>query len=195
MRMANVGTVRHMTTPKQPNSSWLTLLCVGLLWVAGCSTRRAPAKPVVNFVAPVRPVLPQMRNIALSLPPDIEAGVPEAPEIVEERAQPAKPHVPAPVAQEPAGTEKHVQPTIAPEVPTEEMIAAKVQTEHSLDVAEKGLGMAQGKSLNATQQDLVSKVRGFADNAREAMRTGDWERAKNLAKKAEVLSEELAASL
>jgi hypothetical protein len=184
-----------MTIPKPPNWSWFTLLCVCVLCIAGCYTRRAPAKPVVNFVAPVRPVLPQMRDIALSLPPDIEATVPETPEIVEEPVQPAKPHVPVPVAQEPASTQKHVEPTIAPEVPTEEVIAAKVQTEHSLDVAEKGLGMAQGKNLNPTQQDLVSKVRGFADNAREAMRTGDWERAKNLAKKAEVLSEELAASL
>jgi hypothetical protein len=49
--------------------------------------------------------------------------------------------------------------------------------------------------LNATQQDLVSKVRGFADNAREAMRSGEWVRAKNLSSKAEVLSEQLATSL
>jgi len=193
--MAEIGTVRQMSTPKQLNWSWLTLLCVCVLCTAGCYTRRAPAKPVVSFVAPVHPVLPQMKNTALSSPPDFEATIPEAPEIVEERAQPAKPHVPAPAAPEPAGAEKHVQPTIAPEVPTEEMIAAKVQTQHSLDIAEKGLGMVQGKNLNATQQDLVSKVRGFADNAREAMRNGDWERAKNLAKKAEVLSEELAAGL
>jgi hypothetical protein len=45
------------------------------------------------------------------------------------------------------------------------------------------------------QEDLASKVRGFGDNAREAMRSGDWARAKSLAKKAEVLSEQLAGSL
>jgi hypothetical protein len=53
---------------------------------------------------------------------------------------------------------------------------------------------AQGKRLNAMQTDLVSKVRGFADNAREAMKSGDWVRAKNFSSKAEVLSEQLAAS-
>jgi len=61
-------------------------------------------------------------------------------------------------------------------------------------LVERNLTLAQGKKLNPTQQDLASKVRGFADNAREAMRTGDWVRAKNLSKKAEVLSEQLAES-
>ena len=87
-----------------------------------------------------------------------------------------------------------MEPTIAPEVTTEEMKAAQAETQRSLDMAEKNLTMAQGKKLNATQTDLVSKVRGFADNAREAMRSGDWVRAKNFSKKAEVLSEQLAAS-
>jgi exosome complex RNA-binding protein Csl4 len=60
---------------------------------------------------------------------------------------------------------------------------------------EKHLTLALGRTLNAAQQDLISKVRGFTENAREAMRSGDWVRAKNLSKKAEVLSDQLAASL
>jgi hypothetical protein len=43
------------------------------------------------------------------------------------------------------------------------------------------------------QSDLVSKIVSFSDEARKAASEGDWTRARNLAKKAEVLSEELAA--
>jgi flagellin-specific chaperone FliS len=42
---------------------------------------------------------------------------------------------------------------------------------------------------------LASKVRSFMAEAKEAARTGDWIRARNAAKKAEVISQELAGSL
>jgi len=149
---------------------------------------------VVHFVAAVRPVIPPSTEAALESPPELEAEAPAMlPEIAPSRAQPPRPRVAAPVAQEPVGP-KRTEPTIAPEVPTEEMMAAKAETQHNLDIAEKNLAMTQGKTLNAAQQDLASKVRGFADNAREAMSSGDWVKAKNLSSKAEVLSEELAAS-
>ena len=149
---------------------------------------------MVHFVAAVRPVIPPSTEAALESPPELEAQAPAMlPEIAPSRAQPPRPHVAAPVVQEPTGP-KQAEPMIAPEVPTEEVVAAKVETQRNLDLAEKNLAMAQGKALNAAQQDLASKVRGFADNAREAMRSGDWVKAKNLSSKAEVLSEELAAS-
>jgi iron uptake system EfeUOB component EfeO/EfeM len=87
------------------------------------------------------------------------------------------------------------EPTIAPGLTTEELKTAKAETQQNLDMVEKNLTLAWGKTLNATQQDLVSKVRGFVENAREAVRSGDWERAKNLSKKAKVLSGQLAAGL
>jgi hypothetical protein len=49
--------------------------------------------------------------------------------------------------------------------------------------------------LNAVQSDLASKVRSFISDAREAGRAGDWGRSRDLAKKAQVLSQELAGSL
>jgi hypothetical protein len=49
--------------------------------------------------------------------------------------------------------------------------------------------------LNAAQSDLASKIRGFIKDAREAAQIADWSRARSLAKKAQVLSEELAGSL
>ena len=114
--------------------------------------------------------------------------------LVTSRNTPAKPRVAPPSPAEPAVAEKPAEPTIVPEVPTAELTAAKAETQHNLDLVERNLTLAQGKKLNPAQQDLASKVRGFADNAREAMRTGDWVRAKNLSKKAEVLSEQLAGS-
>jgi len=49
--------------------------------------------------------------------------------------------------------------------------------------------------LNAAQQDLASKVRSFMAEARGAAQIGDWTRARAAAKKAEVLSQELAGLL
>jgi len=103
-------------------------------------------------------------------------------------------HASAP-APEPSRTDKTKEPIIVPEVTTEEMVAARNESQQSLDIAERNLSLASGKSLNAMQQDLISKVRGFSDSAREAMKAGDWIRAKNFSKKAEVLSAQLASSL
>ncbi len=149
---------------------------------------------MVNFIAVVHPVVPPTTETALESAPDLPVDVlPAPPQIGPSRLQPAKPHLPAPVATEPAAA-KHVEPMITPELTTEEMASAQRETQHSLDTAEKNLTLAHGKKLNAMQADLASKVKGFADNAREAARAGDWTRAKNLSKKAEVLSEQLAAS-
>jgi len=75
------------------------------------------------------------------------------------------------------------------------LAAAKVDAQASLEVAERNLAAARGQALNAAQADLASKIRGFMDAAREAIRNGGWQRATNMAKKAEVLSRELAEGL
>jgi hypothetical protein len=181
-----------MRTQAETRKKWLSTTCACAAWLCGCYTQRAPAKPAVNFIAVVKPVVPQATAAELQAPPEVPVQpLPAAPQIGASRFQPAKPHVAAPVTQESAGAGKHTEPTIAPEVPTEEVRAAQAATQHNLDLAEKRLALTQGKNLNATQQDIVSKVRGFADNAREAMRNADWERAKNLASKAEALAEQL----
>jgi hypothetical protein len=183
-----------MKTQRETTKIWLAVVCGCLVWSAGCDERKPAAKPVVNFIAVVHPVIPPESRAELENPPELSAEAPEQPELGLSRIQPAKPRVTPAPAPEPAA-ENRVEPTIAPEVTTEEMIAAKTQTQHDLDMAEHNLTMAQGKSLNATQQDLASKIRGFADNAREAMRAGDWTKAKNFSKKAEVLSEQLVEGL
>jgi hypothetical protein len=78
---------------------------------------------------------------------------------------------------------------------TQESASLQRETNQSLTASERNLAASAGKSLNATQSDLASKVRSFISDAREAGRAGDWIRARDLAKKAQVLSEELAESL
>jgi len=149
----------------------------------------------VNFVAVVHPLIPPATDVALEAPPDLELGVlPSPPQIGPRHFLPPKPHVAAAPAQEPVAADKHKEPTIAPEVATEEVVQAKAETEHNLELAEKNMTLTQGRKLNATQEDLANKVRGFADSARDAMRSGDWVKAKILSGKAEVLAEQLVAS-
>jgi ribosomal protein S20 len=103
---------------------------------------------------------------------------------------------PAPAANAPAAdAEKAPEaPTIAAQLSKEELAAAQQETNQSLEIAEKNLAGTQNKRLNAAQSDLVSKIKGFLKDAREAAQAGDWARARNLAKKAQVLSEELVRS-
>jgi acetylglutamate kinase len=91
--------------------------------------------------------------------------------------------------------EKMEAPMIAPQLTAQESAVAQQQTNQSLSIAENNLASARGKKLNAAQLDLVSKIRGFIKDAREAARIADWGSARSLAKKAQVLSEELAGSL
>ena len=86
-------------------------------------------------------------------------------------------------------------PTIVPQLTPQETEAAQQQTKPSLSIAERNVIATRGRTLNAAQSDLVSKVRSFVSEAREAAHNGDWTRASNAAKKAQVLSEELARSL
>jgi hypothetical protein len=116
------------------------------------------------------------------------------------RSAPPRPKVnpsPAPAASAPAtDAEKAPEaPTIAAQLSKEEFAAAQQETNQSLDIAEKNLASTRDKRLNAAQSDLVSKIKGFLKDAREAAQAGDWARARNLAKKAQVLSEELVRSV
>ncbi len=125
--------------------------------------------------------------------PEILVDQPErVPQLVIPRAAPPKPKVATAPSREPTALEDASEPIIAPELSDAQLSAAKAATQQSLSVAEHNLNLTQGKSLNATQQDLVSKILGFVDSAREAMKNNDWQRARIQAKKAEVLSQEFA---
>lgn len=170
----------------------LALVCGGVLVCSGCFAAKRPA-PRLGAVTLAHPVAPQFTEIALMDAPDISTEVPElAPALASPRKAPAKPRVPVAPAREPAAVEENTEPIIAPEVTDAQAAAAQAAVQQSLDVAERNLSLTKGMTLNAAQQDLVSKILGFEDSAREALKNKDWQRARIQAKKAEVLSQEFA---
>lgn len=179
---------------------FLTFLSIAFS-ISGCGIRRRPAIPWTTAVQ-VRPVL-QDRAAAAD---DVDLVAPEfnidleplAALMVPVRTAPPRPHVapaPSPTPAARAAEGKPPAPTIAPQLTQAEFAAAQQETNQSLDIAEKNLAATGSKTLNEAQKDLVSKIKGFVKDAREAARTGDWVLARNLAKKAQVLSEELLHSV
>ena len=110
---------------------------------------------------------------------------------------PTRPHVAAsaPSAGNNENAAKPEQPSITPQLPPSEAQALQQQMDNSVRAAERNLAAAKGKKLNPAQLDLVSKVKSFLADSRKAAKEGDLRRADTLAEKAQVLSEELAASL
>jgi len=175
--------------------------CIVIVLLSGCAERQVKAKPFPwSTFAHTRPVSPSvaltqtddesdpLENVTLEVAPPPSA-------LVIARNAPPRPRVPANnSSQNDAGSKPDV-PQIAPLLSAGEATAAQQQTSQSLGVAEHNIGSADGKSLNATQQDLASKVRSFMAEARDAAKIGDWTRARAAAKKAEVLSQELVSSL
>lgn len=69
------------------------------------------------------------------------------------------------------------------------------QANQFLTTTQQNLHHADGHDLNAAQKDMVDKIRGFLDQAQQAIQTTDWERAKNLSQKAYLLSLDLLKTL
>lgn len=173
--------------------------CGAVLLLSGCAGRQVKARqfPWSTF-AYTRPLLPASSQIDEVEDPlaDATIGVEPPPSpLVIARSAPSRPRVPVNNSSQSDVASKPEVPQIAPQLTPAETNAAQQQTNQSLSVAERNIGSATGRTLNATQQDLASKVRSFMAEAREAANTGDWTRARNAAKKAEVLSQELAGSL
>jgi hypothetical protein len=172
------------------------LVASAAILLGGCAEQRKSAIPWRTAVL-VRPIVPQH-------PPeteDTEGSVPDLkleippPAPLATRNGPARPRTPAPAANQNGTAVKPETPQIVPELSTQESASLQRQTEQSMSSAERNLAAAKGKSLSAVQSDLASKVRSFISDAREAGKAGDWARARDLARKAQVLSEELAQSL
>ena len=178
-------------TNERSSKKMLLLTCACALVCAGCVERKRPSFPA-NHLAMNRPIVPQPLDVSLTDPPEISYEAELVPRLVIPRGIPARPRVAAVPAPGPVAAEKPSEPIIAPELSDEQLSAAKLETQQSLIVAERNLGLVQGKTLGSAQQDLVSKIRGFVDSAREAMKENDWQRARAQAKKAEVLSKEFA---
>jgi hypothetical protein len=145
--------------------------------------------------ATVAPVPHPLADESVDPVPELRLEIPPPPPLLTVREAPVRPRVAPVPAPENNAASKPEPPVIAPQLSPEETSAARQQTMGSLTVAEKNLGRSHGKSLNANQSDLAAKIKGFIDDARSASKGGDWTRARSLATKAQILSEELVASL
>ena len=179
----------------------LFCLCA-LQLISGCAERKKTpvswrgaglSRPIVpaTITAPKPRPLP---DESVDPVPELQLELPPPPPLLAVRTSPARPRVaPAPVPDNSA--DRPEAPVIAPQMSDAEASAARQQMTSSLNEAEKNLARSQGKSLNATQSDLATKIKQFIGDAQSASREGDWTRARSLATKAQVLSEELASSL
>jgi hypothetical protein len=194
--MSEVGNDRVREAGSHTSKIWVVALCVCVVWSGGCFTRR-PASPQLGQVTLAHPLVPTAtESTEMAEPPEIsleELALP--PHLAPSPSGPAKPHVAPAPANEPTVVEKKPAPVLAPELSLEEVVTSKVEANKSLIVAQRNLDAALSKPLNSAQADLAAKVRGFMDAAREAMNNSDWERAAAVAKKAEVLSEQLVSGL
>ncbi len=127
-----------------------------------------------------------------------DASAPPLTAIVKPKTPPAppKPATEQPVSEPNPGASAHAPaPQIFPQLSAADQQSYERRTNDDLATAEKNLQQANGRQLNATQQDLLEKARSFVEQSREAGKGGDWARAQNLAEKARVLSVELVNSL
>jgi hypothetical protein len=60
-----------------------------------------------------------------------------------------------------------------------------------LEVTDQNLKKAAGRELTSAQKDTVTQAKQFLDQSKTAITDGDLERARTLAWKAQVLSEDL----
>ena len=162
--------------------------------------RRRPGIPWATAIQ-VRPVIQPQTAVSKEIPedpiPELRLEFPALPSrMMTTHNGPARPRGPAATsAGAGAESDRSESSLITPQISAEETVVAQQQTNASLSIAEKNLQSARGKRLNAAQTDLVSKIKGFLKDAREAAQVPDWARARSLSKKAQVLSEALVTSL
>jgi hypothetical protein len=180
------------------DSAWIFLGAMGsaAILLSGCAARRHSVIPwsTAVLVHPVVPPHPAEPGASEEAAPDLRIEIPSALAPLATRTAPPRPRTAAP-ANPSAAAGKPDTPQIVPELSTQESNSLQQETNQSLAIADHNLTAASGKSLNAAQADLASKVRSFISDSRDAGHAGDWTRARDLARKAQVLSEELARSL
>jgi len=80
---------------------------------------------------------------------------------------------------------------IGPDVSSDQAARDRQSTNQSLDTTEKDLKRLDGRALNSDEQAVLTQIRAYISQSRKALTEGDYERASNLAKKAQVLTDDL----
>jgi GH24 family phage-related lysozyme (muramidase) len=85
------------------------------------------------------------------------------------------------------------EPTVqlSPGITQEQASHQRQRTEQLLNATENNLRQLAGRTLSQNQQDTVAQIRNYMAGARSALKDGDPRRARTLALKARLLSDEL----
>jgi hypothetical protein len=170
----------------------LTLLA--MLFPLGCPSK--PVRPDIAKNGLIKPPLVMPREVDAAPPPQMETvalppltylNIPKPAPPPVRRAQSSVEPEPEPV--------KHEAPQISPQLSSDELARDKASVEKDMRTAQQNLDSANGKRLTVNQQDMADKIRGFLKQAQDAIAISDWSRAKSLAEKARLLSDELVKSL
>jgi len=80
---------------------------------------------------------------------------------------------------------------LGPDVTSAEAARDRQSTNQELDATEKDLKRLDGRSLNSDEQAMLTQIKAYINQSRKALTDGDYERASNLAKKAQLLTDDL----
>jgi hypothetical protein len=198
MKFSNNSRPFRFTEPSCHVYGGVVLVASALL-LQGCAQKQVRVRPWATAIAVrphlTHPVEASPPDLAEVEAPELSVDLPPLPSSLSISRQPPRPRVAVQPTPEAAESHKPSAPLLEPELTPQEVAAAQQQFNESTAIAQKNLNSTKGRSLNPTQADLSSKVVAFLQESKQAVREGDWTRARNLAKKAQVLSEELAASL
>jgi hypothetical protein len=194
-----VAVVRNNRVEKNHGAIFSAVLCASML-ASGCAEHKRPKLPwsTASVVRPRIPAPPSdsanAEELARELPAQLRLDLAPPESSLLPQSRPARPRVATP---QPAAAEssKPGKPFVVPQLSVEESNEAQQEATASLSEAEKSVAATRGKTLNAAQADMASKISGFITDARTAAASGDWPSARNLARKAQLLSQELAKSL
>jgi hypothetical protein len=191
---------RNDRVEKHHRAIFFAVLCASML-AGGCAEHGRPKLPW-STASVVRPRIPAPPSdsanaedeLARELPAQLRLDLAPPESSLLPQSRPARPRVATP---QPAAAEssKPGKPFVVPQLSVEESNEAQQEATASLSEAEKSVAATRGKTLNAAQADMASKISGFITDARTAAASGDWPSARNLARKAQLLSQELAKSL
>lgn len=172
------------------------LALVGSLPLGGCVLKSAPQKP--KFVRTGATLPPLFRDAQTdAAPPDVPPNdVPAAP-IQFVITVPERPTPPRRIV---ASSEPEAEPVkpaplqISPQLTSQEVARLQGDIENDLRTARQNLNSVVSKRMNSFQQELADKVHSFMDQTRDAQNSSDWVRARSLAEKARIVSEDLVRS-
>jgi len=187
-----LAAVAHWCAP-----SLLIAASVFMSGTAGCSHK------TVHAAVP-KPVPPAPHQVTLPAPPDVRDSEPSDVELAfltvplpapppGHNAHPAPPVHRA--SSDSSSSSRPAPPQISPQISQADQAATEKRTNDGIKEAEKNLQQAASHQLSSSQQEMVEKIRGFINQAREALQDADYTRAQNLAQKAQLLSVELVNTL